>query len=83
MVTIEERLMPTRGMKGYTGPELCVALSIVIIGSWHRRELHQDRNIRPGPGQLTVVTKNAEDDCVCSDPELQAGWLSLVSIVIK
>ena len=102
LVTIEERLRPTWGMRGYTGPELCVALPIVIIGSWHRRELHQDRNIRPGPGQLTVVTwkyhqypqsvhftkyqiltKNAEDDCVCSDPELQAGWLSLVSVVIK
>ena len=32
---------------------------------------------------MMVLTKDAEDDCVSSDPELQAGWLSLVRVVIK
>ena len=30
-----------------------------------------------------MLTKDAEDDSVSSDPELQAGWLSLVRVVIK
>ena len=30
-----------------------------------------------------ILTKDAEDDSVSSDPELQAGWLSLVRVVIK
>ena len=29
------------------------------------------------------LTKNAEDDCVSSDPELQAGWLSIVRVVVE
>ena len=28
-------------------------------------------------------TKDAEDDSVSSDPELQAGWLSLVRVVVE
>ena len=59
MVTIEERLRPTWGMRGYAGPKLVVAVPIVIVvvvGSWHWGELHQEGNVRPGPGQLTVVT---------------------------
>jgi len=38
MVTIEERLRPTWGMRGYAGPKLVVAVPIVIVvvvGSWH------------------------------------------------
>ena len=33
--------------------------------------------------QGLILTKDAEDDSVSSDPELQAGWLSLVRVVIK
>ena len=32
---------------------------------------------------MLLLTKYAEDDCFSSDPELQAGWLSLVRVVIK
>jgi len=38
MVTIEERLRPTRGMRGYAGPELVDTVPIVVVvvvGSWH------------------------------------------------
>ena len=30
-----------------------------------------------------MLTKDAEDDSVSSDPELQAGWLSLVRVVVE
>ena len=33
--------------------------------------------------QGLILTKDAEDDSVSSDPELQAGGLSIVSVVIK
>jgi len=45
-------------------------------------ELHGDRD-KGRKDSATVGAKDAEDDIVSSDPELQAGWLSLVRVVIK